>query len=82
MSAKLNPIFSKNPNQMSGNKIWEHYEECLKCHDWTYQYSDDTSYYQRGSTELKYILMIRKGLALRDAVRADELFKTNQPKGC
>ena len=79
---KLNPLFSQDPNQMSGNEAWQHYEQCLKYHDWNYQRSDDSSYYHAGATERSYILMMRRGLTQRDEVRADELFNTYHPRKC
>jgi hypothetical protein len=59
---------------LNDNEAWSHYELCLKNHDWTYEYSDDSRYWSNGNHERKYLDIIRNRLSRLDENRATELY--------
>ena len=74
MSLTANPLFEIKTHTLTLEKLWEHFEACLKAHDWTYEYSDDFRYWSKGKGERDYINHTRKVLEKHDAPRAQALY--------
>ena len=74
MPRSLNPIYELTFTTMAEPGIWDHYEQCVRNHDWTYEYSDDHSIWVAGNKERDYIDAFRTHLQELDRSRADLLF--------
>jgi hypothetical protein len=58
----LNEIFTKNVDVMNDQEKWDHYRECLKRHDWSFEFSDDFTCWKNGSIERDHIRVVRDKL--------------------
>ena len=74
MSLTPNPLFGVKTHTLTLEKVWEHFEACLKAHDWTYEYSDDFRYWSKGNDERTHINHTKKVLEKHDAPRAVALY--------
>ena len=55
-------------------RLWEVYEDTLRTHDWTYEYSDDHEIWCRGNDSMNKIRDIKSSLNLEDKTRANKLY--------
>lgn len=70
----MSDLFSIKPHTFTLEKLWVHYEACLKAHDWTYEYSDDFRVWSRGSRESDYVKHLLHVLSKSDSDRANALY--------
>jgi len=82
MPRPANPKFSVNYSNLTGDALWNHYEDCLKYHDWSFQYADDPTYHRLGKAERGYLIRFRDALKKLNEKRATELFNQYRPEGC
>ena len=76
------PKFNVNYSSLTGEELWNHYEDCLKYHDWSFQYSDDYSYFRLGKQERAYLISFCEKLKKLDDNRAVGLFNQYRPDKC
>lgn len=74
MPYHLKAIFKTDTSPMTDEQLWEHYEQCLTKHDWTYMMSDDGGVYKAGRDETQHILGVKNKLEIIDMGRADRLY--------
>jgi len=82
MPRSINQNFKKATASLSNSELWEHYELCLKQHDWSYQYSDDFQVWRVGSDERTYLVNLCDKLGAIDNDRSTNLFAKYRPEGC
>ena len=70
-----NPLFTVKFNTLTLKTLWEHYKDCLKEHDWTYEYSDDFRVWSNGAYEAAYIGHLRTALEKHDKKRSEKLYE-------
>ncbi len=70
----LHALWKTDLKELSEADLWEHYEKCLKAHDWTYQYSDDHGVWRAGTEESDHLSAIRKLTEADDKDRSDKLY--------
>lgn len=51
MTRYLNEMWKISIESLEGDALWEHYENCLIAHDWTFDYSDDHNVWETGCAQ-------------------------------
>ena len=76
MPRPANPLFSKDFKLMTQDELWQHYEACLKAHDWQHEYSDDYQVWSLGFDESTYIDNLGERLHRIDRKRTLSLYES------
>ena len=74
MPATLRDVWKADFHEMDNDELWNHYEDCLKAHDWTYDFSDDHQVWQVGNEERKHLLGVKALLEDVDRDNANTLY--------
>jgi len=64
---------------LSTDELWEHFEACLKVHDWYFAMSDDHRYWIAGIAQRNHLDECVKRLNDVDASRKDALLEKYRP---
>lgn len=75
----LAPLWTTDPTELSEEEMWEHYERCLKAHDWMYMMSDDGGVYRAGEEQRNHIALLFEHLRLKDQPRTENLYNKHAP---
>ena len=74
-----NPIFKIKFNELNEQELWKHYDQCLRQHDWGYEYSDDNRYWTNGTVESSYLGALKEKLKSIDKIRANNMYFMHSP---
>lgn len=75
----LHPLWKTTLGSLTEEQLWEHYDKCLRAHDWTFEYSDDHGVWRAGTEERDHIAAIRKILSESDEDAANKLYWKYSP---
>ena len=67
-------IWLLDPNELNEQELWEHYEECLRAFDWTYQASNDAEVWHIGQQQEDHLTQVRNRCSALDPTRAYKLY--------
>lgn len=70
----LAPLWKTNLSSLSETELWDHFEKCLKVHDWTYSFSDDHGVWIAGKEQKDHLNKILGELRSIDADRANKMY--------
>lgn len=70
----LAPLWNEEVDYMDDERLFEHFEKCLRCHDWTYDFSDDDGVFRAGEYQSKHIKHVAGMLERVDKEKASKLF--------
>ena len=71
-----NDLWDIDPASLETDLLWEHYEACLKAHDWTYMYSSNPEFLQQGRDQAEHIALTRKLTETEDSYRSDAVYQS------
>lgn len=70
----LADLWKVSLTHLTEDEVWAHYEQCLKEHDWTFNYSDDAGAYRAGQDQASHLEKVRTYCSSLDKELADQLF--------
>lgn len=74
MSISVDSFWETNLEELSEQELWEHYEKCLKKHDWTYDFTEEEEIRQIGQTQFSHLAAARILVGTMDEKRATEMY--------
>jgi hypothetical protein len=79
MPYSLAPLWKLDINSLSEEELWEHFEKCLKAHDWTYDYSDDHGVWRAGEEQTTHLHAVLTIARKYDRERAVNMYNSANP---
>jgi len=70
----LAPLWNTTLTSLNEEELWDHFEKCLKAHDWTYNYSDDHGVWRAGEEQAAHLNKVLEGVRAVDRERADRMY--------
>lgn len=77
MARYLNEMWKTPIESLEGDALWEHYENCLIAHDWTFDYSDDHNVWKAGCAQRDHLNAVLEKCKEIDEDRAVKLYHTH-----